>query len=82
MWRLIFIFFLIARPAAAQYMYSSAWFAQKHCPGDIVVWLDAKTQLYYFVADRLYGMTEAGAFVCQQDADDAGDRPAPVGKNP
>ena len=79
--RLILVFFLIADPAAAQYMYSSAWFAQKHCPGDTVVWLNAKTHIYYFATDDLYGMTEAGAFVCQQDADSSGDRPASAVKD-
>ena len=52
---------LLAGPAFAQYFYSSRAFAQKNCPKDQVVWLNATTHVYYFHNDPLYGMTEGTA---------------------
>lgn len=48
--------------------------AQVHCPRDVVVWLNLPTGIYHFKGQRWYGRTKNGAFVCQQEADKAGDR--------
>ena len=48
--------------------------AQQHCPRDIVVWLNLPTGIYHFKGQRWYGRTKNGAFVCQREADNAGDR--------
>ena len=48
--------------------------AQNHCPKDAVVWLNLPTGIYHFKGQRWYGNTESGAFVCEQEADKAGDR--------
>jgi hypothetical protein len=48
--------------------------AQEHCPRDIVVWLNTPTGIYHYSGERWYGATKHGAFVCKQEADQAGDR--------
>lgn len=48
--------------------------AQQHCPNDIVVWLNTPTGIYHYKGERWYGATKHGAFVCKQEADQAGDR--------
>jgi hypothetical protein len=48
--------------------------AQKHCPKDIVVWLNLKTGIYHLKGERWYGNTKYGAYVCKKEADAAGDR--------
>jgi hypothetical protein len=42
--------------------------AQRHCPGDTVVWLDFKKRRYYFSSQKLYGTGFHGSFVCLQEA--------------
>jgi hypothetical protein len=48
--------------------------AQQHCPKDTVVWLNLPSGVYHFKGQRWYGNTRNGAFVCEQEADKAGDR--------
>jgi len=48
--------------------------AQQHCPNDTVVWVNLPTGVYHFKGERWYGATKRGAFVCQKEADQAGDR--------
>jgi len=48
--------------------------AQKHCPGDTVVWLNTASGIYHLKGQRWYGRTRHGAYVCQREADAAGDR--------
>lgn len=48
--------------------------AQKHCPSDVVVWLNLPTGIYHFKGQRWYGATKSGAYVCKAEADKAGDR--------
>lgn len=48
--------------------------AQKHCPQDTVVWLNLPSGIYHFKGQRWYGITNNGAYVCEQEADHAGDR--------
>ena len=42
--------------------------AQRHCPGDSVVWLDFRKQRYYVHGQRRYGRGFDGSFVCLQEA--------------
>ena len=42
--------------------------AQRHCPGDTVVWLDFKKRRYYLSGQKLYGSGFQGSFVCLQEA--------------
>jgi hypothetical protein len=48
--------------------------AQQHCPQDVIVWLNLPTGIYHFKCQRWYGRTKSGAFVCEKEADQAGDR--------
>jgi hypothetical protein len=48
--------------------------AQRHCPQDTVVWLNLPSVIYHFKGQRWYGNTNNGAYVCEQEADQAGDR--------
>ena len=48
--------------------------AQRHCPADTVVWLNLPSGIYHFKDERWYGNTKSGAYVCQREADSAGDR--------
>jgi hypothetical protein len=42
--------------------------AQRHCPGDTVVWLDFKKGKYYLGGQKLYGRGFHGSYVCLQEA--------------
>lgn len=48
--------------------------AQQHCPADTVVWVNLPSGIYHFKGERWYGNTKSGAYVCQREADQAGDR--------
>jgi len=66
----------LSSPSFAQRLYSTPEQAQRHCPNDVVVWLNIPTHIYHMPGTRWYGMTKNGAFVCEKAADRAGDRPA------
>lgn len=53
--------------------------AQRHCPGDTVVWLDFRKEAYYTSRQRRYGQGSTGSFVCQRDARASGFRRALLG---
>lgn len=55
-------------------MFSSEAAAQRHCPGDQVVWLNIPSGIYHLKGMRWYGRTENGAYVCRREADAAGYR--------
>ena len=42
--------------------------AQRHCPGDTVVWLDFDKGKYYAKGQKLYGRDLNGSFVCREEA--------------
>ena len=48
--------------------------AQKHCPADVVVWVNTATGIYHFKGMRWYGNTTSGAYVCQKEGNQAGYR--------
>jgi hypothetical protein len=59
---------------AAPTMFDTEAAAQKHCPRDVVVWLNTPTGVYHEKGMRWYGRTKHGAYVCKKEADAAGDR--------
>ena len=67
---LALIVVLAARDARAQalslFRYEEE--AQRHCPADIVVWLDFKKHIYYVRGQKLYDSGLHGSFVCMQEA--------------
>jgi hypothetical protein len=46
--------------------------AEQHCSGDLVVWLDLPSRVYYYRGQRLYGSTPNGAYVCRDEAKRSG----------
>ena len=54
--------------------FSTEQLSKQHCPSDTVVWLNLNTGVYHFKGEHLYGNTKNGAYVCQKEADKAGDR--------
>ena len=72
----------IAAGSAARLLalYRTEQQAQNHCPKDTVVWLDPPSRIYHFKGQRRYGNTNDGAFVCEQEADQAGNRAAQNGQ--
>ena len=42
--------------------------AQRHCPDDVVVWLDFQKRQYYSSDQKLYGHGFRGSFVCRKEA--------------
>jgi hypothetical protein len=64
-----------AFPAAAELtLFSTDEQAQRHCPSDVVVWLNLPTHIYHWKGMRWYGNTKTGAYVCKKQADDNGNR--------
>ena len=53
--------------------------AQTHCASDQVVWLNTKSKVYHAKGTAYYGHTKQGAYVCQKEADAAGDHAAKNG---
>ena len=53
--------------------------AQRHCPGDKVVWLDFRKGVYYRKGQKLYGQGFDGSFVCLSEARDSLYRGSPFG---
>jgi hypothetical protein len=53
--------------------------AQRHCPGDKVVWLDFRKGVYYRKGQKLYGQGFDGSFVCLTEARDGLYRRSPLG---
>lgn len=55
-------------------LFQSERAAQSHCPTDVVVWLNLPSGVYHYKGERWYANTRSGAFVCEQEAIQAGDR--------
>jgi hypothetical protein len=62
-----------ARPTGAGQFTSEAE-AKARCPTDTVVWVNTKSHIYHYAGTRSYGTTKQGAYMCQADANAAGDR--------
>jgi hypothetical protein len=60
--------------ALAPELFATEIGAQKHCPADIVVWVNTLTGIYHFKGMRWYGNTKSGAYVCKKEGDQAGYR--------
>ena len=54
--------------------FSTEQAAKQHCPTDTVVWLNLRSGIYHYKGQHWYGNTKSGAYVCQKEADQAGDR--------
>lgn len=56
--------------------FASEMEAKAHCPGQIVVWANARSKIYHFPGSRAYGNTKNGAYMCEKDTASAGFRSA------
>lgn len=66
---------IVAKAPQAQItLFDTEQAAQKHCPHDTVVWLNTASGIYHLKGQRWYGRTRHGAYVCEKEADAAGDR--------
>lgn len=63
-----------AAPRETPWLFSTEAAAQRHCPRDIIVWLNTASGVYHEKGMRWYGKTQQGAYVCKKEADAAGDR--------
>ena len=52
---------------------ASGWKPMGYC-GSAVVWLNMATGIYYYKGDRWYGRTKRGAYTCEKEAINAGNR--------
>jgi hypothetical protein len=50
--------------------------------GSAVVWLNDASGIYYYNGDRRYGRTKRGAYACEREAINAGNRASLDGKQP
>jgi hypothetical protein len=48
--------------------------AKARCPADRVVWVNTKSHIYHRAGTKSYGTTKQGAYMCEADANAAGDR--------
>jgi hypothetical protein len=53
--------------------------AQRHCPADVVVWLDFRKGIYYFKRQNRYAQGSTGSFVCRDEARGSGYRRSLLG---
>ena len=65
-----------APPATAAGASASAQQAQYRCPGATLVWVNEKSHIYHFPGTHDYGNTKRGAYMCEADAQAAGNRAA------
>lgn len=56
--------------------------AQSRCPGATVVWVNEHSHIYHFAGTRDYGNTKRGAYMCEADAQAAGNRAAKNERHP
>jgi hypothetical protein len=60
--------------ASALRLFDTEAAAQRHCPSDVIVWLNTKTGIFHEKGMRWYGRTREGAYVCRREALADGDR--------
>jgi len=53
--------------------------AQRHCPADIVVWLDFRKGIYYARRQKRYGQGSNGSFACLKEVRSNGYRRSLLG---
>ena len=53
--------------------------AQRHCPGDTIVWLDFGRGRYYLKGQKRYVAGFTGSFACRNEARDSGYRRSLLG---
>jgi hypothetical protein len=67
---------------AAPGEFASTQEAQYRCPGSTVVWVNEHSYIYHFPGTPDYGNTKRGAYMCEADAQAAGNRAAKNERHP
>jgi hypothetical protein len=62
--------------------YASPQQAQYRCGSGTVVWVNEKSHIYHFPGTRDYGHTKVGSYMCEADAQAAGNRAAKNERHP
>lgn len=70
----LFLFLLEPTQSFALDQFPTEQQAQKHCPSDVVVWLNTQTSIWHKKGRRWYGRTKHGAYVCMKEAEKEGNR--------
>lgn len=70
----------IAAAAADDTRFPTRAAAEEHCPGQVVVWVDLETRIFYYRGQDRYGATKSGAYLCERDVKGAGYRPNRTGR--
>jgi hypothetical protein len=65
---------MLAMPAFGLETFPQEDQARRHCPTDIVVWLNLPTMIWHYKGQRWYGRTQHGAFACEKEAAASGAR--------
>jgi hypothetical protein len=65
---------MLAMPAFGLETFPKEAQAQRHCPADIVVWLNLPTMIWHYKGQRWYARTQGGAFACEKEAAASGAR--------
>ncbi len=65
---------LLAKTLSNLTLFPTLSAAQSHCPNDEVVWLNTSTSIWHTQGGRWFGNTKHGAYVCKQEAAEAGNR--------
>ena len=63
----------LSRPSPARAEAPSWRGPMRYC-GSAVVWLNTANGIYYYKGDRWYGRTKRGAYACEKEAINAGNR--------
>jgi endonuclease G, mitochondrial len=71
-----------ATGSASAAEYGSEAEARKHCPGETVVWVNTRSQVYHSEGSPFYGNTKNGAYMCEKDTASAGFRSAKNERHP
>jgi hypothetical protein len=62
--------------------FASAQEAQSRCPGATIVWVNEHSHIYHFAGTRDFGNTKRGGYMCEADAQAAGNRAAKNERHP
>jgi hypothetical protein len=71
----------VATAPTEQGQFATVAEAKGHCPGDTIVWVNLNSKVYHFAGTKDYGRTKHGAYMCQTDANAAGDRASKAEKH-
>jgi hypothetical protein len=61
-----------SKPPAKLTLYKTV--SSAACSGDVAVWIDPETRVYYLKGDKFFGKTTRGGYNCRNQADAAGYR--------